>query len=242
MKGIIALLCCMLLQVVNGQNLTDLSYLTEEYYPANFTESGAQKGIAVDLLKEVWKKLGVPEQKIEFVPWSRGYQLALNKPKTVLFSTTRTAEREKLFKWAGPIIVNRLVLIALKESGITLSSVKDAAKYSIGSIRDDAAEQLAIAGGVPEKCFKRVSALQSNIKKLTVKRIDLIAYSEASFFETVAKLKLNPNDFVVVKIIKEMPMSYAFHKSTPDDLISKFQGALDSLEVKRKALTNKYAK
>jgi polar amino acid transport system substrate-binding protein len=51
---------------------------------------------------------------IKIWPWARGYETALKEKNTVLFSTTRTEARENLFKWVGPIMPSRIVLVAKK--------------------------------------------------------------------------------------------------------------------------------
>ncbi len=80
-------------------DITGLKYMTEIYPPFNFEKNGQLQGVAVDFLKEVWKEIGIPEQKIEILPWARAYNLVQKTPNTVLFSTTRSEARENLFKW-----------------------------------------------------------------------------------------------------------------------------------------------
>ncbi|WP_407644451.1 transporter substrate-binding domain-containing protein [Dongshaea marina] len=74
--------------------------------PNNFVEKGELKGAAVELLLAASKQAGSPVSKadIKVYPWARAYNDALKGPNKVVFATTRTKEREKLFKWAGPIV------------------------------------------------------------------------------------------------------------------------------------------
>jgi polar amino acid transport system substrate-binding protein len=39
---------------------------------------------------------------IKVVPWAREYLMLQTQANIALFSTTRIAERESLFKWVGP--------------------------------------------------------------------------------------------------------------------------------------------
>ena len=98
--------------------------------------------IAVDLLKEIWAEMGVNEQKIQVQPWARAYNLAQKEKNTVLFSTTRSAARESLFKWAGPIKSNPIGFVARKDSNIKATRLVDVKRYRLGTVRDDFCEDV----------------------------------------------------------------------------------------------------
>ena len=65
--------------VVSAQTLNDLTWMTEEYAPYNFTENGQLKGVAVDVLLEVWKRVGIQKtaKDISVYPWARGVSVRL---------------------------------------------------------------------------------------------------------------------------------------------------------------------
>lgn len=124
-------------------SLAELSYLTEQYKPYNYQAAGElPAGLAVELLHRIWRQTGTAEQPIQVLPWPRAYNQLNVQPDTVLFSTARTKEREPLFKWACPIARSPIVLIALKESRIRLSSLQDASRYRIAAILDDVGRSL----------------------------------------------------------------------------------------------------
>ena len=93
-----------------AQTVDDLIFVTEEYPPFNFTADGKRQGIATDTLVEMLKLAGSNQTRadIAFLPWARAYNLAVNKQNVLLYSTTRTEAREKLFKWVGPILKSSL--------------------------------------------------------------------------------------------------------------------------------------
>jgi hypothetical protein len=45
--------------------------------------------------------------------WPQAYGLAQTDPAGLVFSTTRAKDREKLFKWVGPIDENIIELFTL---------------------------------------------------------------------------------------------------------------------------------
>ncbi len=93
---------------VFAQDVDDLIYMAEDYAPANYLENGKLKGISVQILKLMWEKMGYPEQQVVVYPWARGYFYIKTKKNHVLFTMSRTKEREKLFKWVGPIFYTSL--------------------------------------------------------------------------------------------------------------------------------------
>lgn len=219
---------------------TELKYVTEIYPPFNFVKDGELKGIAVDFLKEIWSEMGVAEQKIEVLPWARAYKMVQMKKNTVLFSTTRSAARESLFKWAGPIKSNPIGFVARKDSNISISSLADLKKYRLGTIRDDFCENVLQEKGFDINTLDRVSKLSTNLKKLQNKRIDLVVNSVEGTFIALEKEGYNPDDYVAVGILSDIPLSYAFHKDVAPELVEKFQLAIDSLEGNRQQILAKY--
>jgi polar amino acid transport system substrate-binding protein len=80
------------------------------------------------------------EYEIRLMPWARAYKQIINKPNKILFSMTRTPQREYLFKWVGPIANNSFVFYARSDSKITINSLEDAKdeKYKVGTYLDGA--------------------------------------------------------------------------------------------------------
>lgn len=241
MKGLTHLkgyLCTIALTIVatqaQAEGLNKLEYLTEEYPPFNFTTEDKQlKGIGVDLLIAALenKSAGVTVSNIKVLPWTRGYRQALKGPMTVLFSTTRTEQREPLFKWAGPIVASKNSVIARKDAGITINSPNDLAQYNIGVVRDDIGEQLVRAlGVVPDNKVKPQAKAENIIQQLQSKRIDLLAYELNSLRYQVKKLGLNNEDFVEVHVLNEGQLFYAFSPDAPDALVSELQSGIDAVK------------
>ncbi len=210
----------------------EMTLMTEEYPPFNFENRGKLEGVAVDLLEAMLAKVGSARSRGDFqlLPWSKGYDAVLNKPGSVLFSTTRTEHRENLFKWVGPLAPARVGVMGLKASGIKINKFADLTRHKIGAIREDIGEQLLLEGGMAKDAIDSSSTIEANIKKLKKGRIDLWAYDE-----TVAKWSIkndgyNTDEFETVYILKEAELYYAFHKSTPDAVINELQNALDELK------------
>jgi ABC-type amino acid transport substrate-binding protein len=206
--------------------------MTEEYPPYNYREKGELKGFAVDLMVRMLETVGADlgRDDIRLMPWSNAYNQTLNRDNTVLFAMSRTDAREDLFKWVGPIAVNRISLIAPKSKQIQIDSLEDARPYRIGAIRDDSGEALLRQGGIEKGKIERVANVMSMARMLAADRIDMAAYSNISFSRILKKNGLSPQDYEAVYVLDEVPAYYAFNNQIPDAVVQAFQRALDDLK------------
>jgi len=218
----------------------DLTYLCEDIPPSNYMDKGVLKGVSVEILRAIWEQMGCKPQPIEVVPWARGYEQALNGKTTVLFSMSRTKDRDKLFKWAGPIFTVKTVLFGTKKSKIHLKSLSDAKKYRIGTIKDDVAESILVKNGFSAGNIESVPGLRRNFEKLKLGRIDLIANSLDTCNEYIKENLLNPGDYTQVFIMEENTNYFAFSMDVPDTLVKRFQSALEKTAAERSAILKKY--
>lgn len=217
--------------VLNAQSIPSFKIMTEPWAPWQIEENGEVKGVAVDLLVLILERAGSNQnhEDIKMVPWARGYRRTLEEQNTILFSTTRTDERENLFKWVGPIFTNTSYLMAKKSSNISINSVEEISNYTIGTVIDDVGEQNLLKLGVPLESMDRTSRSIANTQKLNAGRVDLIS-SDASLFESHMKeLGLNGDDFEIVFTIDTREICYAFNIKTPDSVITEFQNIFDEL-------------
>lgn len=209
----------------------DLIYITEDYRPYSYEENDKLKGIAVDLLKLMWREMGYPNQPVRLYPWARGYNTILTTPNSVLFAMSRTQARENQFKWVCSINMNRHVLISRKDRNIKINTLDDAKRYTIGMVRDDASGQLLVNAGFDPNRLHKVSRLIQNIKMLNVNRIDMFAYGEKTARDVIKNNGLRIEEYETVFVISEEKACYAFHIDTPDQLIHQFQKALDAITI-----------
>ena len=157
----------------------------------------------------------------------------MDKADTCLFSTTRTPERENLFKWVGPISPTTISILARKEKKIKINSIDDIKKYRVGVTIDDIGEQLLVTAGMKLTELERmggVDVIVNSIKKLDKDRIDLFAYEENAVKWEIKTKDFNSAEYEVVYTLKEGEVYYVFHKETSDSIIETLQNALDELK------------
>ncbi|OIQ49318.1 Bacterial extracellular solute-binding protein, family 3 [Pseudodesulfovibrio hydrargyri] len=217
-----------------GDPAEGLTYLTEEFRPLNYTENGRPAGLSVALLKLIWQEMRVPEQPIQVMPWPRIYNSARLDHRVVIFSMYRTAERADGFKWVGPIVKGRLSLFALRSRHLEAKSLKDMVGLRIASLRDIAAASKMLGAGFP---LVYTSSAQHAFQLLESGRVDAIALDEFKFRQTLANMDASPDAFETALVLSEDSLYYAFSRDAPDDLVARFQRALDAI-VKRPVYRN----
>ncbi|MBF0443381.1 MAG: transporter substrate-binding domain-containing protein [Oligoflexales bacterium] len=221
-----------------------LVFMTEQYPPYNFEEKGQIQGIAVDILGEIMKKLGSKKtiNDIQMLPWSRAYKDLQTVPNTCLFSIARNNEREKLFKWVGPIVDVKQVLLAKKSKKIKIAGVTDMNKLQIGVIKDDIMDQTIRKLGVKEDSIQRTSTTKANISKLVLDRIDALAYGDLGALWELKASGYDTTQFETIHTFEKVTVYYGMHKDTSPEVIEKMQKAIDELKAEGKisAIVKKY--
>ena len=225
----VLLLCLPALSVMAQENWT---IMTEELPPYNFNQESLVYGISADILLQLMAKnnISIQREDIQLLPWPRAYIMVQNKPGSILFSTARTPQREKLFKWVGPITDLTIGLIALKKNNIQLQSLENIKKYRVGTIRDGAPEQLVLKAGIEKKDLDRIASPESNIRKLQAGRIDLFAFSVPSTRYLMIRMGIDPDNYESVYTLKQADLYYAFHKDTDEQLIQALNTTLQELK------------
>ncbi|MGD8430342.1 MAG: transporter substrate-binding domain-containing protein [Ectothiorhodospiraceae bacterium] len=229
-RGLMALATTLLLAAattVTAAPTPKMTLLTEELPPLNFTRDGRPAGLAVEMVEEIQRRLGRHEP-IQVVPWARGYATALKKPNLALFSTARSAERENLFKWVGPVTNLNFVIYKRRSSPLQIETLADARRVgSIATYRNDVREQF-----LQERGFANLdssSKLISGARKLLEGRVDLWIDSNISAPSVVKQLGRNPEEIEPVLTVHTDPIYIAMSRGTPDAVVRRWQRTLEAM-------------
>lgn len=219
----------------NQESPEHMTFYTEQLPPYNYAENDTVKGFSVDILEEISKKAGSPlsRNEIRVKPWNEAYNSALNGNQTVLFVTARIPERESLFKWVGPISIDRSVLFSNPDSYITIHNSTDLKKYRFGSIEGDASIQQLIDNGVDLTHIVSGTNATDLIMKLKNKQIDLWANPEFTGRYYSEQVTGDYYAFNISSSLDEVGLYYAFSVDVPNSTIESYQRALDELKSEK---------
>jgi polar amino acid transport system substrate-binding protein len=95
-----ALLCLLLGTLARAE---PYQVVTEEWAPYNYQENNQLTGMATEIVRTIMAMTG-DDFEIVLLPSMRTTQVLQTRPKTIMYSLFRTAEREPLYKWVGPIV------------------------------------------------------------------------------------------------------------------------------------------
>lgn len=218
--------------------------LTEEWAPFNYTVDGKVVGMSTDLVVAALNKAGL-EYELNVYPWKRAYKSALETTNTLLYTTSRTEKREKLFKWVGPLYQRQIILYKLKSrKDIVVSDIESLKDYKLGILLGGSVEEYLQAQGFKrKKHYEAVSKESQNIPKLFAERVDLIPGSDISMAFRMKDSPYNFGDLEKAFVLIDQGGYYlALNVNTPDNIITLLQSKLDDLvaDGMREKITRKY--
>jgi ABC-type amino acid transport substrate-binding protein len=145
----------------------ELRTVSQEHKLLQYIEDGELKGPSAEIFKLLMAESHLYSE-IEFQPWSRAYNVAKNRPNTLIMSMVRTKERENNFVWL--IKVSELV-----RSFITFK--KDNLNH-INSFEQAVEKKIAVVGGsysyhlLVDKGFKKLHIVESITEAIRIFEIN----------------------------------------------------------------------
>ncbi|MEA3289466.1 MAG: ABC transporter substrate-binding protein [Campylobacterota bacterium] len=212
-----------------------INMYTEHYPPYNYKKDGELKGISVEVLDAILKQMRSTSSidDVKLTNWSRAYTIAQKKKNAMVFATTRTTSREKLFKWVGPIVKSKVGVIAPKSKKIKIEKMSDFNNYKIGAVLKDVGEMLLLENGVDKnniQYVKGTDAINISFNKMENNRIDMFSYNISVAFANAKMEGFDTSKYEIIYTLKEGELYFAFNKDTEDAIINKWQKALDVIK------------
>lgn len=209
---------------------------TEEYPPYNYSELGRIKGINTEIIREACRMAELT-CKFEILPWTRAYKQVQEQQNSGIFSAFRTTERERKFKWVGPLETSQTGLFKLKSrTEVQGENLAALSKYSVGIVKDSIARTVITESGWDKPkniiVFAKANEL---IPPFLAGRLDLIPGSSLSLpFE----LKDSAINFEDLEMMYEVEISthklfIAFNLNTDNRAILKLQQQITKLRKSR---------
>ena len=236
LPGLVAFLAFFAFSVFSvPSSAQQLRLICEDTPPMQFkAPDGSLTGLTVEVVLEIQKRVGNTDP-IQMLPWARGLKMLNEEPNTVLFTMARTAERNDLYQWVGPVSEEIMGLYAKADSPLRIKSLDDAKKVrAIGVYRNDIRDQYLTNKGFTN--LYRVIEAAQNYKMLMLGRIDLLASSEGD----VAGSKFKGLKMVFPLMTTQMFI--AMNQETDPTVVAKWNEALTTMKADGtfKAIYHKY--
>lgn len=193
--------------------------------PASMKVDGQVVGRESEKVREMLARSGYA-YTIDVLPWKRAYTMAQRDPYTCVYSTSRTPEREKLFKWVGPTDEAEWVLMGRSGRQYQVHTLDDARKLRIGTYHGDARDEFLRARGFDVDGAPDNAA---NPKKLMLGRIDLWAVGVRNNDLSALAQFGAPEQLVPVLTFHRVKVYLACNPSVPDAMVERMNAALDAM-------------
>ncbi|HEY0953944.1 MAG TPA: transporter substrate-binding domain-containing protein [Roseateles sp.] len=206
--------------------------ITENLPPLNYQDEQGPQGFSVELLRLMAAHAGL-SLELRVLPWARAVQMAESHAHSVLFSLTRTPERETQFQWVGPIAQRRILIYKLaSRDDLKLQQLDELGSARIGVVRDSAADRSLQAAGLrPGIELEQGLDDATNMRKLLAGRMEYITLLDWAAAWNLRQLQL-PYGTLRPVLEQDTARSY-FYGLRPDAdpaLVRRLQAALDRLK------------
>lgn len=112
-------------------------------------------GISVEILNILFSRVRV-SYAMRIDSWDASYKNALTQANHGVFSTTRTKEREDIFKWVGPLVANDWFLVGKESFDANIREIGDPnlRKFRIGTLKSGAIDSFLKGFGISTILFE----------------------------------------------------------------------------------------
>ena len=193
----------------------ELRLVTLQYPPYEFESNKVVEGVAVEIVKEVFRRMNQPI-KIELLPWSR----AINEVETGgadgIFTLYKTSERELFLDYSNEILMPQTVsLFVLRDSDISFDGdLQKLSKYKFGVVRGVSYGKkfdLAVKTGIINN-LEDVTVGEQNFMKLAAYRIDIVISNKYGAIDIINRLGKAPDIKELLPELESVPSYIAFSK------------------------------
>ena len=204
-------------------------FLTEDNRPLSFAlpGGGGIGGLCAEVLMAMARHLGEVPQ-FTLLPWARAFERAQKERNTGLFCTARTAEREGLFQWVGPLMAVEGVFYGRRGGGQRLSSLEEARQApTILVVRSFFTHQFLQAQGFAN--LHTVSRPEDMLRMLMNDRAPLMFDNNLTVPELAAQQGVPLVDLVPLRSVLRVDEYLAFSPRTPSQTVARWAAALAAL-------------
>jgi len=154
-----------------------LELVTFEYPPYEYTKNRKVEGIAVDIIKLIFKKMNQPIN-IEILPWPKAISYIKNGKKDAIFTAFKNQRREKFADYSQALIPQVVSLFVKKDSSVSYNgNLYKLSKYSLGVVKKVSYGKL-LDNAISTNAFRRVDIVNDgayNFRRLLNGRVDIVA-------------------------------------------------------------------
>jgi len=205
----------------------ELKISTGELPPYSYSQNNYLKGLAVEIVNTLQKRVQQNNNTIIKKPWARVISEA-NTSKQLSFPLARRPYRENLYKWIGPILSDQAVFVVKKANFKKISRISELKDLSVGSnLGAPTTKRLK------QLNFTRLKIIPSEtqLSKMFIRdRFEAWYSAELMIFDLLKKLNYNLLDVTV--LYRDVPLTFYIAASLDieDSIIAVWQKELNKMK------------
>ena len=198
------------------------------YYSGSIVDPDIQ-GSSVEIVDAIQSRNDYASS-VKITGWIDAYSTVQYLPNSALFTTARTAEREDLFQWVGPIATLRGSFYTLSDAGITIDTLEQAkALSSIATPSNWYTHEYLLAHDFDNVVATSFSPLEAFNQLLNGEVDALFMYDEG--INWLCEATSTPRDTIIKQFEETYDEGYvAFSLTTPTSVVEQWQQNLDAMK------------
>ncbi|HWK47397.1 MAG TPA: transporter substrate-binding domain-containing protein [Stellaceae bacterium] len=201
-----------------------LTTVASDWAPMSYLKNGQPAGHLTERVQKILKRAQLPIA-IDIMPWERAFRTARSGPNIAIFPIGRTADREKQFIWIGELIPYKVFLWRhVDRRDITLKSVEDAARYTVGGVPTEMKAVYLEHHGIT---ITPLVSGDNGLAMLARGRLDLVASDSLTLPDRARLLGIDPKVFVPILPLPELsyPVYLALSQGSDPALVDLLRSA-----------------
>jgi len=175
--------------------------------------SKPQKGAVVEALEYLFKHV---ELKLTLYPWKRALAMAKEGVVDGLMLTLETGERKEDFIFSEPLFDDEIVFITRTDTKLRYEGLHSLQDIIVGTVHGSKySDEFQEAIRTKHIQIEPADELQTNIKKLMNKRIDVMIASKIAFCGALKDLNTDFHYKALSPALKKIELKIAISKHSP---------------------------
>ncbi|MCP4050483.1 MAG: transporter substrate-binding domain-containing protein [bacterium] len=192
-----------------------LNLVTLQYPPYEYEENGEIKGMAVSIVREVFKRMGQPIE-IKLYPWARALRMVKEGQADGIFTAYKNPEREKFALYSKGVLMPQSVsLCTLKHKDFKLDkNLTNLKNYKIGIVHKVSYGRNfdnAVKNNIINRTVKSYSG-EENFERLLIGYLDFAVSNTYGAIDILCKIGKRDQISILSPPIQEVPSYIAFSK------------------------------
>jgi polar amino acid transport system substrate-binding protein len=203
----------------------------DEHGELHGVKGAGLRAFLVEVVDALIADLDHQPREIKVVPFARGFRMVQNTPGCALFNVGRTEEREDTVRWVGPTFESEVWFYKRRGADLEITSIEDAKAARRVCVQNGAGDE-ALLSKLGFENLQRVKSQGQGLKMVALGRADLAPVGEIVFESLCQEFGVSPDALERTSVRVAHTIGYiAFSKDTPDEVIERWQKALDALKA-----------